>query len=176
MASQLRPLVVVVVFLGALLYAGGIIWAGVASLRSAAEPELPDLITQAITAIGAALATHFGALFGISQFTGGNPRPIPSPLKIHSWATLPSRPKRKHEEIPREALRAEEEADHRFDKLQIAAAYFYLGSLILAAAFWAFDGGFSKDAAEALRTMSYSLLGVIVGIMTIVLNIKKTEA
>lgn len=64
--NQLRPLVIVVVLLAAVAYIGGIIWAGVASLSSETKPDVPEIVIQAITVIGGALATHFGAVFGIS--------------------------------------------------------------------------------------------------------------
>lgn len=178
MSHQLRPLVVLIVLFGSLFYIGAIIWAGVASLNAAKDnpAAIPEIVTYVITAIGTALATHFGALFGISQFTGGNPRPIPKPYHVNVWATLPRRSVAQTG-APQagEVLGIVTSApEHHFDGFQIAAAYVYFGSLVLAAVFW-FMTGFSAFAAEVVRNMTFSLIGVIAGVMAIVLNVKKPE-
>ena len=67
--KQTRPLILLIVGFATIAYIGGILWAGIASVTSPTMPKIPELVTQAITAIGAVLATNFGALFGISQFT-----------------------------------------------------------------------------------------------------------
>jgi phosphotransferase system glucose/maltose/N-acetylglucosamine-specific IIC component len=172
MNQQLRPLIRIIIFVGALLYVGGIFWAGIASLTHAGPtpPEIPQIVTQAITVIGAALATHFGALFGISQFTGGNPRPIPRFYQINSWARLPSR---KVKVQTAQGVRVREETPP-LDNVQVLAAYLYFGSLLLALIFWALDG-FSNSTADVVRNMSYSLVGVVGGVVAVVLNVKKPE-
>ena len=89
--NQLRPLIVILVLLAALAYLGGIAWAGIASLNSETAPGIPEVVTQAITVIGGALATHFGAIFGISQFTTGKPRSLSSAVNFNSWSKMPLR-------------------------------------------------------------------------------------
>jgi hypothetical protein len=155
--KQLRPLILTIVALAAVAYLGGIAWAGIASLGSDTMPKIPEVVTQAITVIGGALATHFGAIFGISQFTGGNPRPIPPVWNIQQWAKLP--------------LRAGE-SQQPLDWLQIAAAYLYVLSLLGAVVFWALDG-FSSESAQVLSNMSFTFVGVLAGVLTIALNVKK---
>jgi len=174
MSNQLRPLVVIIVLVGALLYIGGIVWGGVISLCANKESpaNIPPFVSQAITAIGTALATHFGALFGISQFTGGNPRPIPKPHQVQIWATLPHR-RRDLGALPLQAgVESDDSSEHRFDFYQIAAAYLYFASLILAGVFWAITG-FSEYAADAIRNMSFALIGVIAGVIAVTLNVRR---
>lgn len=152
--KPLRPLVLSLLALAAAAYVGGIAWAGIASLGSPDEPPLPEIVTYAITAIGGLLATHFGAALGISQFSGGTRGPD---LRFWRWARLPER--------------AGAAAD-MLDWLQIAAAYLYAISLLGAFVFWAIDG-LSPTSARTLVNMSFTLIGVFVGIGAVALNVKK---
>ncbi len=152
--KQLRSLLLIIVGLAVLAYLGGITWAGVASLLSTTEPQLPDIVTQAITAIGALLATHFGAIFGISRFTAGSGERT---SRLGAWPRLPPR---SNEPAP------------TFEWLQVGAAWVYVASLILAVAFWAFDG-FSSSSARALISMSSTLIGVFAGVFAVALNVSK---
>ncbi len=154
--KQLRSLLLIIVGLAVLAYLGGIVWAGVASLLSTTEPQLPDIVTQAITAIGALLATHFGAIFGISRFTAGSGQRTD---RLGSWPRLP---RRTNEPAP------------TFEWLQVVAAWVYVASLILAVAFWAFDG-FSPSSARALISMSSTLIGVFAGVCAVALNVSKRQ-
>jgi len=157
--NQLRPLIIILVLLAALAYLGGIAWAGVASLRSDSEPSIPEVVTQAITVIGGALATHFGAIFGISQFTTGKPRSISSAVNFTSWSKTP--------------LRAGEK-ESRLSWLQVLAAYLYVFSLVAAVIFWGLDG-FSGQSARVLSNMSFTLVGVLAGVLAVALNLGKPE-
>ena len=153
--DPLRPLVLFILALAALAYVGGIVWAGVATLLDTSrEPSLPDIVTYAVTAVGGLLATHFGAVFGITQLSGGTRQPI---HKFWRWVALPVR---------------EGGGTQPLDWMQIAAAYLYVGSLLAAFVFWAADG-FSPLAARALVTMSFTLVGVFAGIGAVALNVKK---
>jgi hypothetical protein len=179
MNNPLRGLVVFIVLFAAVLYIGGIVWAGIASCVNTQEtpPTLPEIVTHAITSIGAVLATHFGALFGISQFTGGNPRPIPSFLQIHIWARLPSREKRPADKGVPAAFTAgvptpEPPSPRPYDLLQVVAAYFYFFSLLLALVFWAATG-FSPRSADVVKNLSFTLVGVMAAIGTISLSVRK---
>lgn len=200
MNSQLRPLVVIVVALGALAYLGGIAWAGIATLRSG-HSELaivPGYVTSLVTTIGAALATHFGALFGISQFTpgpggprarrGGTRDSAPSFFQVAQWARLPGEPGESSDtgqgRLPVRPSSPDAGGDidtdppngapppRRLDGLQVAAAYLYLGSLVLALGFWV-ASGFSEEASEVIRNMSYSLIGVLAGVLAVALNVRR---
>ena len=166
--TQLRPLILIVVFLGTIGYICGIIVAGIVTLTSSStkgpNEMMPAFVTQVVTAIGATLATHFGAVFGISQFTGGNPRPIPNFFQIHIWARLPPR-------ITLESVTVEKSIS-RLDSVQVIAAYIYFFSLVLAAIFWGLNG-FSDHSADIIKNMSVNLLGVMAGVIAVVLNVKK---
>ena len=172
MSKQLRPLVIIVIFIGALAYIGAVVWAGVVSVNASEQQpaKLPGIVTQMITTIGTTLATHFGALFGISQFTGGNPRPIPKFYQAYIWATLPERKLDQEVAVPQ----AGEPTEQQFDTVQIAAAYLYFGSLLLACVFWAITG-FSEFAADAVRNMTASFIGAIAGVIAVSLNVKKPK-
>jgi len=152
--EKLRPLVLSVLAIAAVAYVGGIVWAGVSSLRSATEPALPQIVTQALTAIGGLLATHFGAVFGISLLPGGAPQRL---LRGFPWARRG---------------RSAGASAAPLDWIQIAAAYLYLSSLVVAVVFWAIDG-FSSQTAQVLITLSSTLIGVVVGIGAVVLNVKQ---
>jgi len=156
--NQLRPLVIFIVVVAALAYIGGIIYAGIESLQSDTKPPLPELVTQTITVIGGALATHFGAIFGISQLDGGSPRPIPSPLNVKAWAAV--RP-----------LRQDEPPQPTLNFLQVIAAYLYIVSLVGAVVFWLLDE-FSSESADILRNMSFTFVGVIGGVVAVILNVR----
>ena len=53
--NRLRPLVIFIVAAAAAAYVGGIIYAGFVSLQSTTKPQLPEVVTQAITVIGGTL-------------------------------------------------------------------------------------------------------------------------
>ena len=118
--------------------------------------------------IGAALATFLGALFGISQFTGGNPRPIPKWYQIHTWATLPDRQVK--DQAGAKSPQASEQ--QTVNRLQVIAAYAYVLGLIGAVVFWALTS-FSPYAADPIRNLSTSFLGVLVGILTVTLSVRQ---
>jgi len=154
-SDPLRPLVLFILALAALAYLGGIVWAGVATLVDPSrEPELPAIVTYAITAVGGLLATHFGAVFGISQLSGGAPQAL---HRFWKWVSLPVRA---------------EGVTTTLDWMQIAAAYLYVGSLLLAVVLWAVDG-LSPLASRALINMTFTLVGVFAGIGAVALNVKK---
>jgi hypothetical protein len=155
--NQLRPLIVILVLLAALAYLGGIAWAGIASLGTEAEPTIPEVVTQAITVIGGALATHFGAIFGISQFTTGKPRSLSSAVNFNSWTRMPLR---------------NGEKESRLSWLQVVAAYLYVFSLVAAVIFWGLDG-FSGQSARVLSNMSFTLVGVLAGVLAVALNVRE---
>ena len=155
--NPLRPLVIFIVAVAALAYVGGIIYAGVVSLQSPGNPELPEVVTHAVTGIGGTLATHFGAIFGISQLSTSQPGNPPSPLRVEAWASVLPRLKDDPPIISR---------------IQVFAAYLYLISLFVGVLFWGLDK-FSSESADILRNMSFTFVGVIVGVLAVVLNVRK---
>lgn len=158
--DQLRPLAIGLVFLAAAAYMGGIVWAGVESLQSPTEPILPEIVTNAVTAIGGALATHFGASFGLARFTGRSLSPDPiRPWHVRAWAAT----------LPQDRGTADELSASQW--IQVGAAYLYVISLLMAAVFWGLDDLFSPNSAILLRNMTFTLVGVAVGVLTVTLNV-----
>lgn len=158
--KPLRPLILLIVGFAALAYIGGILWAGIASIKCPKVPvQIPDLVTQAITSIGAVLATNFGALFGISRFVNKRSVNDTTLINIKKWYGLPVMPK------------SADKIDF-LDKLPVYAGYLYFISLMLAFIFW-FITGFSDQSAQILKNMSSTLIGAIVGVVAVYLNVTK---
>jgi hypothetical protein len=158
--KPLRPLILLIVGFAALAYIGGILWAGIASIQCPKVPvELPDLVTQTITSIGAVLATNFGALFGISKFVNENRGKNPTLINIKKWYGLPVMPKSENKVA-------------FLDKLPVYAAYLYFISLILALVFWGITG-FSDQSAQILKNMTSTLIGAAAGVLAVYLNVTK---
>jgi hypothetical protein len=158
--KQTRPLILLIVGFATIAYIGGILWAGIASVTSPTMPKIPELVTQAITAIGAVLATNFGALFGISQFTSIDKSANPTYLNIKKLYKLP-------------LLTDAKNKTPFLDKLPIYAAYLYFISLFVATVFWCIDG-FSDQCAQVLKNMTSTLIGAATGVLAVYLNVKKT--
>jgi len=156
--SSLRPLVIAIVFVAALAYLLGIIYIGQVNLKHDPGVKISPFVILIITVIGGVLATHFGAVFGLCQSSGKPREQVPGPLSVHVWARVEGQ----ENQPPQPVL----------NWLQVAAAYFYFFSLILAAVYWGLDG-FSEVSHEVLRNMSSTLLGVAGGILAIVLNFRK---
>jgi hypothetical protein len=156
--KALRPLILLIVAFAALAYVGGIIWAGIASISSPTPPNIPELVTQTITGIGAVLATNFGALFGIAQFTGGNKGSNPNPKNVKNWLRLPVIPQKTEISI--------------LDHLPVIAAYLYFFSLLIALLFWVIEG-FSDQSAQVLKNMTSTLIGAAAGVLAVSLNVKR---
>ncbi len=152
--NALRPLVLIILALVAVAWIGGIAWAGIASLTSKDTPTLPGIVTQAVTAIGGVLATHFGAVFGINEVA----RRTRGAKKRGPW-------------LLRAPLRADG-TTQSLDWIQTTAAYVYVAGLLGALAFWLIDG-FSASSAQMLVTLTTTLIGVAVGILTVTINTKR---
>lgn len=156
MNNQLRVIILILLAIAALAYLGGVAWAGIASLQTDEVPEIPGIVTQAITVIGGVLATHTGAVFGIARYLNGASRPRPKIYNPMAWSVVPKR----EGVAPRQGL----------DVIQITAVVVYLLSLLAAVVFWGLDG-FVDTSAEVLRNMSYTFVGLIGGLLAVQLNI-----
>jgi hypothetical protein len=143
--NALKPLTVILVLLAGLLYLGGLVWAGVASLGSETTPTIPEAVTYVITIVGGVLATNFGAIYGISVLPDGTGRA--RELKITRIPKLTA------------------------DAIQVVAAWVYVLSLLAAVVFWTLDG-FSPESAEVLRNMTFTCIGVLGGVLAVALNVK----
>lgn len=167
---SLKPLVVAIVVVAALLYCGAVVWAGVASIRDGKDggpPSLPSPVVMVVTAIGGALATHFGALFGITQSqrdpatrnAGGQP----SLLDRRVWARSAAI------EEGNAAVAAGPADPPLLDRVQVLAAYLYFFALVSALAFWILDG-FSDKTADVIKAMSLTFIGVSAAVLSSVLR------
>ena len=56
--------------------------------------------------------------------------------------------------------------------LQVVAAYLYVFSLVAAVVFWGLDG-FSGESAQVLSNMSFTLVGVLAGVLAVALNVRE---
>lgn len=138
-SDPFKPLITFLLLVGAALYFGGILYAGVRSIQKSGEPDINDFIKYVVASLGGVLGTHLGAVLGISRTRGGGGLGLPAT----GYATAAG-------------------LSRRQGRLQIAAAYFYVISLAAALGLWAIDG-FSVNSAELIRTMGVNLVGVIVG-------------
>jgi hypothetical protein len=60
--------------------------------------------------------------------------------------------------------------DKRLSGIQVAAAYVYFFSLLLAVVFWGIDG-FAANTEQLLKNLSSTLVGVVVGLLAVELNV-----
>lgn len=156
MNDQLRVIILILLAIAAVAYLGGVAWAGIASLQTDEVPEIPAIVTQAITVIGGVLATHTGAVFGIARYLSSNTRLKPKVYNPVAWSVVPKR----EGVAPGMGL----------DMIQITAVVVYLVSLLAAVVFWGLDG-FADTSAEVLRNMSYTFVGLIGGLLAVQLNV-----
>lgn len=148
--NWLKPLSIIAILLGAVMYLGGILWAGFASIKIPTPPQLPEVVTFVVKVIGGVLATNFGALFGITVLQNGG--------QITKGLTMDPRSISKFSRT-------------KADWFQIIAAYVYFFSLLIALVFWFIDK-FSAQSADMLKDMTFTLIGVIVGMLSVALNLK----
>lgn len=156
--KELRPLILLMVGVAVTAYFAGIIWAGFASLAKETVPKIPEIVTLTITAIGAILATNFGAQLGIARFIKVNPASNPNLIISKRFMGLP----------------LVTNANNKFsilDHLPIIATYLYFISLTMALIFWGLDK-LSDDSAQVLKNMSSTLIGALAGLLAGYLNVK----
>ncbi len=137
-------LFLIFVIFGAALFLGGIVWAGIVSLRN--QPEtMPQFLLQSTTIIGGVLATNLGSVLGLavaSEQGGG--------LITTSSLSATS-----------------------IHNLQVGAAWLYAAGLFLAFGFWVANK-FSTAPEKVVSTLpelSKTLLGVVVGALAVVLGV-----
>lgn len=160
MSREIRILLLFMVALAFLCYLGGIVWTGIANFLDTA-PEVPEWVTYMVTGVGGALATHFGATFGLSQAAAQ----AQTQAAARAQKTGKSQPQ---DTSPPQASGSQKPPG----KLQVAAAWFYVISLVLAVGFWGFDL-FSPESAELLRSMSFTLGGLVIGALSVGLNVRQ---
>lgn len=144
---MVKSIITVLTMLAGLMFAGWIVWQGVLATTSGAA--VPTFIRDAVTGIGAVLATHFGAVLGmkvanVAKDSGARLRALGSVLRGEDNPT----------------------------RVQTIAVWLYLAGLVIAVVSWAWVG-FDPLAPEMLRMLSTTLLGVIVGALAVSLNIQK---
>jgi hypothetical protein len=110
------------------------------------QPDnMPAFLAQATTVIGGTLSTNLGAVLGLAVAQSAR-----------GMVSLPSVP----------ALAR---------PLQIGAAWVYVGGLLLALAFWAWNK-FSTEPDKVVSTLpdlTKTLLGVVVGVLAIALGVSR---
>jgi hypothetical protein len=158
MPNSIRTLLIVLVTLGGLLYAGTIVYAVVLTLSK--ETKIDALLLSAVTVIGGVLATNFGAVLGVT-FTP--PAPIPAVLPRF----LGLRPS-----LPSPGTNGDAGTDAA-QKLQIIACWVYVGGLVIAFTGWLiakFNSVPETQMQTLLPELVRTLLGVIVGAITVALG------
>ncbi len=130
----------IIVLLGSGIYIGAIAYAGWLGLSSEKEPSLGDFLSTTLTGLGGALATVFGAAFGLSD-SNKDPR-------------------------TRSALVTEERlrAAFSFPATATIIAWAYFIALVVGVLFFTIDAD-KDDAALPIRDIWKTLLGVIVGVI-----------
>ena len=158
MNNPIKPLIVGLVVLAGLFYMFAIIQAGIISIKGSGT--FNDFFGNAVTVIGGVLATNLGAVLGISISP-----PTKDGLKTENL------------QQPKSFLRLRSsinEADGGNptgnQKMQILACYFYVISLVIALAFWLIALGKHHEIIPLLPELSKTLLGVIVGALTVSLG------
>jgi hypothetical protein len=170
--DQYRPLIIAIVVLAAVFYLGGILWAGLASLFSTPghSPQIPDIVTNAITAIGTLLATYFGAVFGITEASATRVRGPSSAFRY----LLPNRWAWDRVSPHRGRIRGEGRSatPAYYKTIQTCAVYVYFLGLLVALAFLVVASLKGTVVADMLKNMVSALIGVIVGVLSLILNVK----
>jgi hypothetical protein len=141
MKETVRLFLTILLVIGAILYAAGVIYVGVQNLQADGDPAIPEVINNFLSGMGTVLALNLGAFLGISTtFRNG----------IGKMAR----------ELPTQ------------DQLRLYASIFYVVMLFVAVIFWALDG-FSPVSARLLQEMANSLVGVLIGAITVILGVEQ---
>lgn len=143
-ADPMKALMNFAAVLAIALYAALVVFLGVPAWHAGLE-EAVKYLSALLTAIGGALATFFGAAFGLNQVKAAA-GPAALTDRMAQVATL--------------------------TWIQAVAAWVYFVSLLVAAALWGV-AGFSTAVPEAVRSLALSLPGVLVGILTIALSLRR---
>jgi membrane associated rhomboid family serine protease len=130
----------VIVLLGCGAYVAAVAYAGWLGLNSEKEPSLGDYLPTILTGLGGALATVFGAAFGLSD-----PKKDPNqPSLLVTQARLA--------------------ANFRFPATMTIIAWAYFVALGVGTAILALDPD-KSHAAEPIRDVWKTLVGVVVGVI-----------
>lgn len=103
-----------------------------------------SFVSGYITLIGGTLATHLGAVFGLNQAN----KP---PAGVAASAAIPV---------------------VELSILESAAAWSYIGSLVLAVGLWGWHD-FEKTYAEAIRNLALTFPGIIAGVLAVAVNVRR---
>jgi hypothetical protein len=142
MKETVRLFLTILLVIGAILYAAGVIYVGVQNLQTDGEPAIPEIINNFLSGMGTVLALNLGAFLGISTaYKNG---------LVKLARELPTQ-----------------------DQLRLYASIFYVVMLFVAVIFWALDG-FSPSSARLLQEMTNSLVGVLIGAVTVILGVTES--
>jgi len=146
--TALVILLMILVGLAALGFMGGIVAAGIFTIRET-PGTFPSFASEAVTAIGGVLATNLGAVLGLT------------------FASIPGK---------RAALRPWNGLTT--ESLQKIAAYLYVVGLVTAAVFWGVKGFSDETTkvVSTLPELTRTLLGVIVGALAVAVGVARRRS
>jgi hypothetical protein len=159
--KQVKSLIALLLVLAIGIYLYAIIEAGRSSIENIDITKFNAFWVFIATSIGTTLATNLGAVLGITI----NPPPVPDRapafLFLRSSFTAPRK----------NMLLNASPAPTGTQKIQIIACWFYVFSLILALVLWLIASDRkSENIVPSLEHLSYSLIGVLGGGLTVALS------
>jgi hypothetical protein len=171
----IKPLLTGLVFLAGLFYMGSIINAGIISLSG--EGSLNPLFSNAIIVIGGILSTNLGAVLGYT-FTppakaakASLPKPF---IGLRSTVKNESTTPRPGPMGPGNEPESTDQGNSPNQKAQVFACYFYIISLVIALVFYMIASGKGGTPQSVIEELSKTLLGVLVGGLTVSLMGKQS--
>jgi hypothetical protein len=159
MNPLIRPLIILLVALAGLLFLYSIVVAGVDTIHD--KEQLDPFFSNAVVVIGGILSTNLGAVLGITL--------VPPQAQNRTIKFLGLRSTIQHNSAA-VATTAPPAASQKF---QIIACWVYVVGLLIAAIFFfiAIKKGISEpDMNSLIPSLSKTLLGVIVGAITVALG------
>ena len=149
-----KPLLFSLVIIATLFFLFAIILTGIISIGKIGEKP-NDFLINIATIISGVLATNLGAVLGFTV----NPPQQNATGRFHP-KTMGFRPS---------VSGNNQDTANAAQKLQVIAAYFYVGSLFLAAIFW-FIAKDSSTLVQFIFNLTNTLAGVIIGALTVSLG------
>jgi len=161
--NSLKPLIIFLVLLGGVFYLYAIIEAGIISIEGAGKFD--EFLNSAAITIGGILSTNLGAVLGI---TLSPPKPPAGNFIFQQPKTFLKLRSSINDKNPKD------DEPTPVQKMQIIACYFYVISLLTALVLWrvALVKNPDGDIVQLLPQLSWTLLGVIAGALTVFLGRK----
>jgi hypothetical protein len=161
MNPLIRPLIILLVALAGLLFLSAIVLAGVYTLNNI--KNFPAFFSNAVVVIGGILSTNLGAVLGVTL--------VPPQAQNRTIKFLGLRSTIQHNSVA--AATSTTVPPTASQKFQIIACWVYVVGLLIAAVFYFI--AISKpipdnDMVNLIPSLSKTLLGVIVGAITVALG------